>query len=72
MKKQNHPEHTISPNLGFKIKLLLGHLGGSAVEHLPSAQGMIPGSWGGVPHWAPRREPASPFAYVSACHSDRS
>ena len=37
----------------------------SVVEHLPLAQGMILGSWDGVPHWAPHREPASPSAYVS-------
>ena len=42
------------------------HLGGSVVEHLPLAQVMIPGSWDRVPHQAPRREPASPSAYVSA------
>ena len=42
------------------IKFLLsGWLGGSAVEHLPLAQGMIPESWDRVPHRAPRREPAS-------------
>ena len=33
---------------------------------LPLAQGMIPGSQDGVPHRAPRREPAPPSAYVSA------
>ena len=27
------------------------------VEHLPLAQGMLPGSWVRVPHWAPCREP---------------
>ena len=43
-----------------------GHLGGSVVEHLPLTQIMIPGSWDGVPHRAPHREPASPSAYVSA------
>ena len=32
------------------------------VERLPSAQGMILGSWDRVFHWAPHREPA----YVSA------
>ena len=31
----------------------MGPLGGSVVEHLPSAQGMIPGSWNRVPYWAP-------------------
>ena len=35
------------------------------VEHLPSAQGVIPESWDRVPHWAPRMEPASPSACVS-------
>ena len=27
------------------------------VEHLPSAQGVIPGSWDPIPHQGPRREP---------------
>ena len=44
---------------------LEGHLGGSVVEHLPLAQVVIPGSWDRVPHRAPRREPASPYACVS-------
>ena len=43
-----------------------GRLGGSAVEHLPLAQGMILGSQNRVLHQAPHREPASPSAYVSA------
>ena len=43
-----------------------GCLGGSVVEHLPLAQVVIPGSWDGVLHWAPHREPASPSACVSA------
>ena len=43
-----------------------GHLGGSVVEHLPSAQGMVLGFWDHVPHWVPHGEPASPSAYVSA------
>ena len=30
-----------------------GHLGGSVVEHLPSAEVMILGSWDRVPHLAP-------------------
>ena len=43
------------------LKILhLGYLGGSVVEHLPLAQVVTPGSWDRVPHWAPRREPASP------------
>ena len=44
----------------------LGCLGGSVVEHLPSVQGMILGSWDLVPYQAPHEEPASPSAYVSA------
>ena len=44
----------------------MGRPGGSAVEHLPLAQGMVPGSWDRVPRWAPCEEPASPSAYVSA------
>ena len=46
--------------------VLLGHLGSSVVEHLPLAQVMTPGSWDGVLHRVPRREPASPSAYVTA------
>ena len=42
-----------------------GHLGGSVVEHLPLAQGVTLGSWDRVLHRAPRRDPASPSAYVS-------
>ena len=36
-------------------KWIEGHLSGSVVEHLPSAQIMIPGSWDRVPHQVPRR-----------------
>ena len=36
------------------------------VERLPSAQGVILGSWDEVLHWALQREAASPSAYVSA------
>ena len=43
----------------------MGHLGGSVVEHLPSAQVMILGSWDQVPYQTPHREPASPSLYVS-------
>ena len=42
-----------------------GHLGGSVVEGLLLAQGMIPGFRDRVPHRAPSEEPASPSAYVS-------
>ena len=41
-------------------------LGGSVVEHLPSSQSVIPGSWDQVLHQAPCMEPASPSACVSA------
>ena len=44
----------------------MGHLGGLVVERLPLAQGMILGSWDGVPHQGPYRESASPSAFVSA------
>ena len=44
----------------------MGRLGGSMVEHLPLAQGVIMGSWDRIPHRAPRREPAFPSACVSA------
>ena len=56
---------SISGLIGFKA-IDLGHLGRSAVEHLPSAQGVIPGSWDRVPHRGPCREPDSPSACVSA------
>ena len=47
----------------------LGCLHGSAVEHLPLAQGVIPESWDQVPHQAPCMGPATPSACVSACLS---
>ena len=49
-------------------KKLVGHgwPGGSAVEPLPSAQGVTPGSRDRVPRRAPCMEPASPSAWVSA------
>ena len=34
----------------------LGHVGGSVVKRLPSAQVMIPGSWDRAPHRAPCSE----------------
>ena len=45
-----------------------GLLGGSVVEHLSSAQGLISGSQDRVPSptWAPCGEPVSPSACVSA------
>ena len=42
-----------------------GRLGGSEVEHLPLAQGVIPESRDRVPHRAPCEEPASPSALLS-------
>ena len=47
----------------------MGCLGGSAVERPPSAQGVILETRDRVPRRAPCMEPASPFAYVSACLS---
>ena len=41
-----------------------GRLGGSVIEHLPLAQGMILWSWDQVPYWAPCMKPASPSACV--------
>ena len=43
-----------------------GCLGGSVVECLPLAQGVILGSWDRVPPWVPCMEPASPSACVPA------
>ena len=43
-----------------------GCLGGSVVEHLSLAQGLILESQDWVPHRDLHREPASPSAYVSA------
>ena len=50
------------------LKILddLGHLDGSAVECLPSTQGVIPESRDRVPHQAPFMEPVSLSACVSA------
>ena len=49
----------------INLKLRKKNLTGAPVS-LPSAQGMIPESWDGVPHRDPQKEPASPSAYVSA------
>ena len=53
------------PQIALK-SYALEHLSGSVVEHLPSAQGVILGSWDQIPHQARHGEPASPPAYVSA------
>ena len=55
----------MSPNFVY-LNAIWGHVGDSGVEHLPSAQGMILGSWDRIPHQAPLRDRASPSAYVSA------
>ena len=52
----------VQGKVNFKI-WKQGCLGGSVVEHLPLAQGMILGSWDWIPHQGPRREPSS----LSAC-----
>ena len=44
----------------------MGCLGGSVVERLPLAEGMILEFPDTVPHQGPCRETASPFACVSA------
>ena len=44
----------------------VGHLGGSVVERLPLAQGVILETRDQVPYRTPCEEPASPSAYVSA------
>ena len=59
----------LSLDIWIKIQVISGHLGGSVVEHLPSAQGVIPGSWDQVPNRTPQREPASPSAYISVSPS---
>ena len=58
--------HFLEIHLCKRKCLNLGRLGGSAVEHLPSDQGMIPEFRDRVSHQAPRRELASPSACVSA------
>ena len=60
---------------GHRVKTQLeldnwGHLGCSAVERLPLAQGVIPEFWDRVPRGAPCMEPASPSAFsASLCVS---
>ena len=65
----SHPGSPYSINYIHSVNLfkdpVLGCLGGSAVQRLPSAQGVILGSWDRVPHRAPCVEPASPSACVS-------
>ena len=40
-----YPAEFISYTITDKSNPYQGRLGGSAIEHLPLAQGMIPGSW---------------------------
>ena len=56
----------LSLDLGIFESLILGHLGGSAVERLPSAQDVILESQDRVPRQAPSMESASPSSCVSA------
>ena len=51
-------------------KELSGRLDGSAVEHLPSAQGVILGPGDQVPHQAPCGEPASPSMSLSLMNEE--
>ena len=55
--------------LSYFKKLPQGYPGGSVDECPPSAQGMILGSWDGVPQQGPWRETGSLSAYVSASRS---
>ena len=50
----------------YQNHYVLGRLGGSAVERLPLAQGVILETQDRVPHQASCMEPAFPSAYVSA------
>ena len=56
--------YIVKAYLNFHLKNA-GHLGGSEVECLPSAQVVNPGSWDQIPYQVPCREPASPSACVS-------
>ena len=60
-------ESSACPNkeAGHCIKQGRGRLGGSAVERLPSVQGLVLESQDRVPHQVPCMEPASPSACVS-------
>ena len=50
MSKADQPEED---KLQREISEVVARLGGSVVEHLPSAQFMIPGSWDQAPSRAP-------------------
>ena len=72
---QAPPLPTLKKTLGVNITIYLGkvfsketerRLGGSVVECLPSAKGVIPESRNRVPHQDPCTEPTSPSACVSS------
>ena len=48
-RRWNEAREGTSSESQTKISISLGRLGGSVVEPLPSAQGVIPGSWDRVP-----------------------
>ena len=64
------PDPLLSFNILENVQseyVILGCLGGSAIELLPSAPGVIPGSGRArVSHWAPCRETGCPSPSVSA------
>ena len=61
--KLDHEHHRSETNVKMPMKnIIKRHMGGSAAEHLPLVQVMVPGSWDGVPYHVSHREPASPSA----------
>ena len=48
-----YQRNNLESKLLFKMYPYLGCLGGSVIECLPSAQGVMPGSWDGVLYQAP-------------------
>ena len=65
--KLDHEHHRSETNVKMPMKnIIKRHMGGSAAEHLPLVQVMVPGSWDQVPHRTPCMELASPSAWVSA------
>ena len=53
----------------FESLEYFGHLGGSVVEHLLLAQGMIQASWDQVPHRVPYGGTCFSFCLCPAFHS---
>ena len=60
------PSQNENPSLFDKKPQDIGGIPGSVVEHLPSAQGVVPESPNQVPYQGPLGEPASPSALVFA------